>query len=181
MNVLCNGALQSCMHSEIICPVTGNCLISCNEDKSCKHSNITGPVNGDLTVNCNAESSCFGSIFNAKQSHQIDISGCIAIDSCLDLSIYCPQNINHTAYCFIQGNDNIGSGTKIYAIHGWEDIQIDYSGNFDLNHNGIMYCGTNYDISCEIAANEWKCLNSDDVNMCNVNLNGFVSTVSKYL
>eukprot|EP01084_Bolivina_argentea_P069399 126279_1 len=167
LNVLCNGEIQSCMKSYIKCPIHGDCFISCNADKSCKLSNIIGPTNGDLIVNCNAERSCLGSIFNGVQSNHMDINGCTAMESCLDLSLYCPPNINRTANCFMQGNNNIGS-LEIYAINGWSDIQIDFSGD---NYGGIMHCGNTYDIECNIVSDNWKCVN----DICN--FNNFISTV----
>ncbi len=31
-----------------------------------------------------------------------------------------------------------------------------------MHHDGTMYCGNNYDISCDIASNSWSCINSSD-------------------
>ena len=64
-----------------------------------------------------------------------------------------PHRFRQSDLCEIQydssvihfsGNDYLGrdnaAGTKIYAVNGWEDIDIRYFGTF-LHHNGRMCCG----------------------------------------
>eukprot|EP01084_Bolivina_argentea_P206424 352456_1 len=222
MNVMCNGNLHSCINSEINCPYhSRNCIISCNGDSSCESSKIKSPINGDLTVNCNGKRSCIDSIFNGVKASTFNINGCKADQSCFDLSLYCPPNINGHKKCFVEGNDNLGrkatltptrspskiptfrptiitynpsktpskqptpdptgkptpqpieyvydGGVKIFAINGWNDINIIYSGNFSITHYGTMLCGLDYNISCNLASNDWKCKdikNKNDIN-CN--------------
>eukprot|EP01084_Bolivina_argentea_P272144 463265_1 len=164
--VTCNGDLRACVNSHIHCPITGHCSISCNADTSCRSSQISGPsIQGDLSIACNGERSCFDAIFNGKTSSTLDITGCTASESCSDLTIYCPPNTNGDKHCFMEGNNNLNrdanGGTIIYAIHGFDDIQITYSGTFDASHGGQMFCGNHYDLLCDIKSDDWSCTNGN--------------------
>jgi len=160
--IWCN-AMESCLESEIMCPENGDCSISCDGDISCKHLKARGPTNGHLVVNCNDERSCFGAMFDGSHSSRMTINGCIKYAACFDVAIYCPPNTNQSANCFVHGNDYLGSDVRIYAINGWQDIEIDYTGFFGVYHEGSMFCGNHYEIECNIASNDWSCDGTDHV------------------
>mmetsp|Transcript_73287 Transcript_73287/g.65980 ORF Transcript_73287/g.65980 Transcript_73287/m.65980 type:complete len:335 (-) Transcript_73287:61-1065(-) len=166
LSLKCNGDLRSCHKSNIHCPVSGDCLIQCQSDESCKNNSISGPINGDLMVQCTGESSCIQSTIKAENADELDLSGCSRSDSCLDLTIHCPPMTNITnPNCFIQGNDNLGSysgqGINIYAMNGWQDVEVSYSGSYGLRHQGTMHCGSGYNSQCSFASSEWSCIDED--------------------
>jgi len=126
---------------------------------------ITGPINGELNVYCNGQMSCFDVVFDAAESNKVSITGCKENESCLDISLYCPPNSNRIKNCFIEGNNNLGD-TKLYAINGWNDIEIDYSGTFGPEHGGKMFCGDGYNNNCNIAPDDWSCgINSNQCRL----------------
>ncbi len=183
LSVSCNGVSRSCVNSEIHCPVNGDCAVLCNGDSSCQWSRVTGPNNGDLRIECNDERSCFDAIFNGANANKMDTKGCMATDSCLDLTLYCPSRTALAGpNCFLEGNTNLGTqmdgghGLRIYAVNGWTDILINYHGTFDEYSDddyddecvGHMFCGFAYDIACDIPFDRWECSNAYDY--CNNNV-----------
>ena len=70
------------------------------------------------------------------------------------------------------GNDNLGS-TQIYAVNGWNDIDIIYNGHFSSPDLGRLYCSDNYQNSCDIASDDWSCADADS------NCNFVTSTPTK--
>ena len=60
-----------------------------------------------------------------------------------------------------------GGGTKIYAVNGWKDIDVQYTGNYGASHGGKMFCGEGYTQKCDIAKNGWTC--SSYTDYCNFN------------
>eukprot|EP01083_Nonionella_stella_P007129 20590_1 len=158
--VTCNGNLRACVHSEIHCHRAGNCKISCNGDTSCRWSQITGPsMNGRLNVDCDGKRACFDAILDGRLSSSLDIGGCSAFESCSDVTLYCPPNTNGYKRCFMP--DHSGS-TTIYAIHGFDDIDIDDSSRGTSHHDAKMFCGDHYDTSCDIATHTWTCAQEYD-------------------
>ena len=49
------------------------------------------------------------------------------------------------------------SGVVIYAVNGWDDIDIQYNGSYGREHGGIMNCGSEYELTCDIAPKSWSC------------------------
>ena len=99
----CDGYIRSCAYSIINCPIKGDCDVSCNADTSCRWSQINGPSNGELVINCDGDKSCFDAVFDGRQSDKFQLNGCQSLESCLDLTLYCPPNSNGSKNCFIQG------------------------------------------------------------------------------
>ena len=102
-HAVCSGKSRSCINAEFICPVTGDCTIECNADSACKGTKVKGPIDGGLNIGCNSKQSCFGGKFDAAQSSKLQISGCKATQSCIDISLYCPPNSNGLPQCVIEG------------------------------------------------------------------------------
>ena len=69
------------------------------------------------------------------------------------MTIYCPQNSGGMKNCYIEGRI---SKIKIYAVNGWDDIEINYSGASGTE-GGTMHCGQNYGTTCDIATDKWIC------------------------
>eukprot|EP01084_Bolivina_argentea_P205916 351673_1 len=161
---------NSCANSIINCPtINGKCEIECTNTASCKQTIINSYINNEVHINCDASYSCFATTFNTQTASLLNIEGCQQDQSCLDLSIYCPSH-SDDINCVIEGNDNLGSspqsdGIQIYAINGWNDIEINYNGSFSTQPRGKMYCNKNYTIDCDIALNDWSC--SDTKHYCN--------------
>lgn len=169
--VTCDGKLRSCANSHIECPLHGDCALDCAADTSCRWTDIIGPSQGALAVHCAGELSCFDAVINAANATALTVSGCTAYESCFDLTVYCSNSAvtNGSANCFLAGNDNLGQdnggGTVIYAVNGWQDVELTYSGTFGPSHHGRMFCGAQYEQSCELASDDWAC--ADDHNKCN--------------
>ena len=115
-NVTCNGNERSCMNSEIHCPLNGDCYIGCNGIQSCSYSYLIGPNYGEVDIGCNNDQSCFDSTINAAQSSALYISGCTEYKSCMDLSIYCPPNLNGVKNCHITGLSFVPTKQGKYAF-----------------------------------------------------------------
>ncbi len=78
--------------------------IAYNTLQPCQNEIITCPTNGKCEIKCEYNSSCKNTTINAEQSSLLNITGCIATDSCLFLSIYCPlYSNNQHPNCYIQG------------------------------------------------------------------------------
>eukprot|EP01084_Bolivina_argentea_P054012 99069_1 len=159
--ITCDQNEQSCAYSTIHCPKHSNCNIHCHNTESCKNITINAPINNDLYIHCNGSSSCYDSTINAQYSSLLNITGCIKHDSCLYLSMHCPPHSNRHKNCYIEGNNNL-NGIEIYAINGWNDIQITHIGNNSMQHFGTMYCTNDMSIQCDISNNNWLCNNSND-------------------
>ena len=48
-------------------------------------------------------------------------------------------------------------GMAIYAVNGWKDIDINYSGDYGHTHAGVVFCGYDYNSFCNIAPDSWSC------------------------
>jgi len=167
LNLLCNGQGHSCVGAEVSCPLNGDCFVSCNTDSACENSTITGPENAGLLVGCNGPMACADAKIDARHADDLAISGCIQTDACLDVSIHCPPYTNSSApNCFIEGNDNLVI-SKLYAVHGWHDVDIEYFGHFNYKstYHGVFYCGYGYTHHCDLALDAWSC--SDATDYCN--------------
>eukprot|EP01084_Bolivina_argentea_P132036 232990_1 len=151
-NILCGNDIRSCSSAQINCAQATDCQITCNSttSSSCRQATINGPISHQLTVKCDGTSSCKQTEINAAYSSITSIIGCTQHNSCKELTLYCPQHTK-TKNCYLQGNDNLDN-IQIYALNGWNDIDIKYSGTFiksdGTNTGGIMHCSDDYTQHC---------------------------------
>eukprot|EP00484_Ammonia_sp_Unknown_P000795 CAMPEP_0197021476 /NCGR_PEP_ID=MMETSP1384-20130603/2363_1 /TAXON_ID=29189 /ORGANISM="Ammonia sp." /LENGTH=291 /DNA_ID=CAMNT_0042449309 /DNA_START=104 /DNA_END=979 /DNA_ORIENTATION=- len=147
-----------------------DCAVICNDIFTCQHLLIYGPTDAQLNVQCIGELACTNTIFYAISSSTLNITGCESEQSCLNMSIYCPPHTKQAnKHCFVEGGDNIAKGIKIYAMNGWEDIDIAFSGS--SIQDGTMYCGADFDRMCKVASTEWLCVDDDECIFLDLNLN----------
>eukprot|EP01083_Nonionella_stella_P284022 966782_1 len=144
---------QNCTNQDITCSSNTNCEINCIHQKSCAYSRIYGATNNALTINCIGNSSCLG------------------------ISIYCPTSTNNIKNCFLKENDNSNTNIQIYAINGWQDINISPTTSLTQSP-GSMHCDYNYTSQCTIQT-DWSCTNNQCYQITNTTSkspNNFIQT-----
>ena len=177
--ISCDNYNNSCRNANIKCPTTGNCDITCNSGVSianwsshevCKGINITCPINGNCNIECHETDACQLATIDARYATSFSlVCGSSATNTCTSLTIYFPPNINGNKKAKIEAADEsfsagMGDPLQFYAIHGWNDIDIRYGGNWDY-HEGIMHCKSDYSSSCTFKPDAWTCADPDD--FCN--------------
>lgn len=45
----------------------------------------------------------------------------------------------------------------IYAVGGWDDVEVVYSGDYGRTHRGTMLCGEAFETQCAIVSDGWTC------------------------
>eukprot|EP01084_Bolivina_argentea_P182645 315282_1 len=162
----CTG-YQSCRYSTINCPTNGNCNIQCTNIESCQDTTINGNTNIIMNIHCSQNNACNTATINGRYASQLNLLNCeTGYYTCLDITIWCPPNINGNKHCTIQGDNSIG-GT-FYAVNSWNDIQFD-TPNKHAYFAGNMYCTTgilsgDYSNNCIIPDNgPWQCTNSNSI------------------
>eukprot|EP01084_Bolivina_argentea_P277579 473932_1 len=152
-----------------------NAIITCNTDEDCNISSCEGnrkclsetiqcPIDYKCTIACTGTLSCVGITINASLSSELIINGCSDSSTCSLSEIYCPIN-NSTKKCSISGNNNIRHGIHYYAINGWADINVNYTGDYSVD-SSKMHCLSDYSISCSLANHSFQCNPNGDIS-CN--------------
>ena len=134
----CN-SVQSCRNTEIYCPIGYNCHIFCDSNRACQDTNITAIQSTSLTVNgCNHGTlPCDGMIIYWPMTEPFDNAKRGNL------------NVNH-----------LFTNPTFFAQNGWYDINTTlYNGTIYGGTNGesSMSCGHNYNDTCIIADDEWRC------------------------
>ena len=167
----CNDFDNSCRNANIKCPLNGNCDITCKSGTSshglshnvCKGINITCPINGNCNISCYESSACQDAHIDARYATSVSlICGSSSPNTCSNLAIYLPPNMNGNKKAFIQTNS--AQSLQFYAQYGWNDIDIKYNGTY-IQHEGIMHCESDYSSSCAFKSDAWACANDTDI--CN--------------
>eukprot|EP01084_Bolivina_argentea_P277581 473939_1 len=148
----------------ISCNTDEDCNISCEGNRECLSETIQCPIDYKCTIACTGTLSCVGITINASLSSELIINGCSDSSTCSLSEIYCPIN-NSTKKCSISGNNNIRLGINYYAINGWADINVNYTGDYSVD-SSIMYCLSDYSISCSLANHSFECNPNGDIS-CN--------------
>eukprot|EP01083_Nonionella_stella_P146085 459003_1 len=159
--------MNACHNTTVDCIHDQDCFVSCSSANGCQNSIINCPLHQECIVLCDDIQSCKGTIINGSRSSVLGINGCIQDQSCLNLSVYCPQSVQTDPNCLFKDNDNLGAAITIHAVYGWNQINIEYDGTSSTQHNihGTLYCDRDYDTSCDIASDTWTCVEKD--HTCN--------------
>eukprot|EP01084_Bolivina_argentea_P161308 280831_1 len=166
---------SACQDATIICPDDAGCNIQCMGSNACHSMTIIGGNDDNtgnsarLTVSCSQSNSCPHATFDGRSAHELSITGCTDSNSCIGITVYCPENVGGTKKCNIGGNNNMGGTINnpltLYAINGWNDINMISN---TLNRIGTLNCKPNYDTLCTIDPNpldinaDWTCNNGKD-------------------
>eukprot|EP01084_Bolivina_argentea_P273890 466675_1 len=86
--------LQSnCKDTTINCPDNGDdCFISCSTPDACSNAIINCPQDQECVMLCDDTNSCKNSTFNGQYSSTLYHTGCDQYESCVDVTIHCPQH-----------------------------------------------------------------------------------------
>eukprot|EP01083_Nonionella_stella_P231708 818034_1 len=161
-NIIC----ETCPTAEIHCAHSTDCQITCNGTMdSCQQMQIIGPLSNELYIQCEGTNACRNAIVSAYDTSDLFIDGCSDpySNSCANLTVYCPSATN-TKHCHLEGDNNLAM-VQLYAVDGWNDIDIDYFGQYP-HASGTMHCGSDYTISCDISSDSWSCA---DTSLCATN------------
>jgi len=150
----------------IQCQHNSACFVYCKEEGSCQNANILCPINRECIVSCGKHSNaCNGAVVDARYSSLFELNDCASGDSstCSAMSIYFPPNNNGQKISFLNVGNNFKHALKLYAIYGWLDVDASgYTGDFEEEIDGVMYCTFWYESSCQIEDNGWECDNNGD-------------------
>eukprot|EP01084_Bolivina_argentea_P066355 120947_1 len=153
----CSGISSNCAGNIIQCKPNEPCDITCTTwNQVCKNTQINCPHNHNCTLLCDGLWTCEMLTIYAHSSYQLSITCSAGQDSCENIVVYCPPNVDNTKRCTINaGNELFGldSGEQVlafYAINGWNDLDIIYSGTwiYGKTSDQHMYCTANYSESC---------------------------------
>ena len=99
-HVHCN-SLESCKESTIFCPHDTLCNVHCNGPRSCSNATINSGNQSTITVHCIGEESCRNTMIDAVDADELVMTGCSASDSCIGVTMFCPENVNGLARCTV--------------------------------------------------------------------------------
>eukprot|EP01084_Bolivina_argentea_P058858 107432_1 len=139
-----------------------NGVINCPRDKEC---------------NVKCRRACTGTKINAQNAAILNVEG-VEYNSALGgVTIRCPVNgfRGNSNNCNINGfnkngNLNLMSNMKIYAVESFDDINLQCVGPCFTGTPPIIYCTEDFSESCRIisenhAVNDWEC--TSNVSNCN--------------
>eukprot|EP01083_Nonionella_stella_P068487 181852_1 len=168
-----NCTSYSCQNKQQ-CDQGEDCTIQCTGSNSCRTATLLCPKDYKCTIQCIDEFACSNATINASLSSELTLNGCIDPNACSSLDIYCPAHTNKSKQCKISGN-NIRNDVHFFAIHGFSDLDVNYTGDYALN-NAHMFCLTGYTQSCAVAPDSFLCDPSGDAT-CNGDLS--ITTTSE--
>eukprot|EP01083_Nonionella_stella_P021157 58662_1 len=152
-----------------------NISVDCSMPLACRHANIMCRIEGLCSVRSTGQNALFGATVDARAmvSGQLDIFAS-GWNSLSHAEIYCPQP-SGDAQCLINvdGNDpDVLIGTRIHAVHGFNDIQINCKNNdcYDPLNPPQMACSNDYGVWCNIgldSAGIWQCVGNNATSLCN--------------
>ena len=152
----------SCSGAIINCPRNGDCDIYCDNDFACYFAMIIGPNNQLFTIHCGEQYGCRSSIIHAENVSKFILTS-RSSSATRNVTIYFPPKQGNTKRAIIISVDqaftrNYYEKSNLYAINGFLDVDIHSNATFS-NYGGIMWCGENYEASCWIAYDSWRCDN----------------------
>eukprot|EP01084_Bolivina_argentea_P064562 117728_1 len=121
---------------------------------------LSCPYHHDCVIDCIGSDACTSLSVDARYSSKLLISDCYTYipnslhyntAKCQDITMFIPPNTNGQKNCYLAG-DNALNALKIYAVNGWNDIDMTYTGTFyaPTGSLGTMYCTSDYSEPCEI-------------------------------
>mmetsp|Transcript_58840 Transcript_58840/g.93565 ORF Transcript_58840/g.93565 Transcript_58840/m.93565 type:complete len:586 (+) Transcript_58840:23-1780(+) len=198
-HLACNGH-EACSYANIYGPDgTGSVDLHCNAERACFHTLIDGSHSSQLYIrDCTQYKSCFDLIImcppntNGRKNCFLQGNNNLGIDQetptptlqpsvSPTLSPTSPTNtptatpsISPTLSPTLQPTLHpILHEMIIYAVNGWNDLDIQYTGSYGNNHGGRMLCGSQYSVSCDLASKAWSCANDA---LCSTNFVGISAT-----
>jgi len=152
-------------NGEIRCDQNEECNINCDKPYSCTNTTIRCPSNHECHLTCTGDYSCTSCIVYAEQTTLFSLNDCSSgSDPCSLMTIFWPST------GVINGGNGLHSNLNFYAVHGWNDIDTaQYTGNYDNDFYGTMYCMSDYSASCSFdAKSQFSCKNGGE---CDIKLN----------
>ena len=99
-NVYCD-TLESCKESTVFCADDTLCNVHCNGPSSCSNATINSGNQSTITVHCIGEESCRNTMIDAADADELVMTGCSASDSCMGVTMFCPENMDRVARCTV--------------------------------------------------------------------------------
>eukprot|EP01083_Nonionella_stella_P146949 462860_1 len=137
-HIICHDTI-SCLHAHIICPMDANCIIDC------------GLVNTSQSFN---HWHCHHAYINATASTSLSLY-CSDAHGCDSASVYCPIRVpQHVTRLHSQCVIALSFSTvfNVYAVQGFNDVQLVSSPYTTLNGHINMHCTPSYGVSCNISS-----------------------------
>eukprot|EP01083_Nonionella_stella_P300904 1029674_1 len=169
-----------CWYGHVYCAEHMDCFISCKGKNACAGLSVYGPIDHQLKTECDGfqadDYSCDDITLHGEASSKLVIDCLPYHEACHRMNIWCPPNSESVKNCFLSGDHADIEGysakwsreaIKLYALYGWDDVDLSLTGTWSSNNQGTMYCGLHYAQSCHIV-DGWTCLNSTDY--CNDNV-----------
>ena len=164
---------NACTGSTINCPINGECHIVCDGSYSCKYGVFNGPIDKKFTIYCDGTYSCFSAVIYAQHSSYFNFTMGYQYNSYYTAratTFYFPPKNGSIPRAFLlildefgfNGNDGY-EPQQFYALHGWEDVSVDFPGGISALHGGIMHCNVNYTDSCLFADDSWQCISTNTI------------------
>lgn len=144
---------------------------------TCASATITGESGSTVDVTCDGDRVCDSMIIDAQDASSLSVNDCSADWSCIEITVYCPQNVDGVKQCTIEGSTAglrgwlstpyVDAPLTFYAVNSWDEIEFNTPSKNDYYY-GTMHCGPSYESSCSIddTNNEWQCKSSS--NACYV-------------
>eukprot|EP01084_Bolivina_argentea_P083038 150345_1 len=171
-NLDCTGH-SSCQYAVVTGPIHNNLHIDCDAERACFGATFNGAVSSQLSVTgCTKLKSCLDLTLYCPPHNNNGVKQCfiegndnLGSDASSVLPTAFPTQsptlnptIDTNVPTPVSSNSN---GIVIYAVNGFDDIAINYTGTFGATHEGMMICGSDYDSVCNLAARDWSCQDSN--------------------
>ena len=85
---------------------------------------------------------------------------CIGVNGCGDIDVYCPEHVDGEKQCVLSGgNEDVHRSLDLYAVHGFEDVDVSGYSAILENTTGVfgestnmnrMHCGDGYTTYCTL-------------------------------
>eukprot|EP01084_Bolivina_argentea_P001571 2900_1 len=140
--VTCGHKDYACDGTQIYCPERANCMVDCTASyyRVCRFLDVFGRGSDSLTLNCATNAANF---------------------PCLTSTVYCPYNgKGGAAPCTFTGYIQADSTFNIYAVEGFNDVDLTQVNIDNTWWRIMMYCGSraafdeNYSKSCSLSTSK---------------------------
>ena len=152
-----------CAASIINCPTDGDCIIICDGHYACQGAILNGPTNREFGIICADWWACYESQIHAEKASYFNFTmKPTDTSTARGISIWFPPRTKSFIRSYITAMGNGLNGLygyiplHFYALNGFEDVEIDYRGDYD-GHGGVMHCHDGYLDSCWFADDSYSC------------------------